>query len=137
MTAVSTSTGVIPATGATGTYSVPILSYYYSFDLFGRSANAVAALPYAVGNFRGTVAGAGEHIYRSGLLDSVYRLSVNLKGGPALPPKEFGKWRQKLLLGASLKVVAPTGQYDPTKLINWGTNRWSFRGSGRVLHISL
>jgi hypothetical protein len=23
--------------------------------------------------------------------------------------------------------MAPTGQYDPTKLINWGTNRWSFK----------
>jgi Putative MetA-pathway of phenol degradation len=32
-----------------------------------------------------------------------------------------------VLLGASLKVEAPTGQYDPTKLVNWGTNRWSFK----------
>ena len=24
-------------------------------------------------------------------------------------------------------MTAPTGQYDPTKLINWGTNRWSFK----------
>ena len=119
--------GVIPATGATGTYSVPILSYYHSFSFFGRSANAVASLPYGVGDFQGTVAGAAEHLYRSGLLDSVYRISVNLKGGPALPPQKFGKWRQKVLLGASLKVIAPTGQYDPTKLINWGTNRWSFK----------
>jgi len=23
--------------------------------------------------------------------------------------------------------VAPTGQYDPTKLINWGNNRWAFK----------
>src|SRR5271170_1949085 len=119
--------GVVPSTGATGTYSVPILGYYYSFSFFGRSANIVASLPYAEGNFQGTVAGAGEHLYRSGLLDSVYRVSVNLKGGPALTPREFIKWRQKVLLGVSLKVIAPTGQYDPTKLINWGTNRWSFK----------
>ena len=97
--------GVIPATGATGTYSVTILSYYYSFDFFGRSANVVTSLHYGVGNFQGTVAGAGEQLYRSGLLDSVYRFSVNLKGGPALAPQKFGKWRQKLLLGASLKVI--------------------------------
>ena len=37
------------------------------------------------------------------------------------------KWRQKTLLGVSLKVVAPTGQYDPTKLINLGANRWAFK----------
>jgi hypothetical protein len=40
---------------------------------------------------------------------------------------EFRKWQQKLLVGASLKVVAPTGQYDPTKLINLGANRWAFK----------
>ncbi len=37
------------------------------------------------------------------------------------------KWQQKTLLGVSLKVVAPTGQYDPTKLINLGANRWAFK----------
>ncbi len=119
--------GALPVADATGTYSVPILSYYHSFNFFGRSANVVATLPYGVGNFRGTVNGAGEHLYRSGLVDSVFRVSVNLKGAPAMPVQEFVKWKQKMLLGASLKVIAPTGQYDPTKLINWGTNRWSFK----------
>jgi hypothetical protein len=119
--------GSLPVDDATGTYHVPIVTLYHSFSLFGRSANALASLPYARGNFQGTVAGAGMQIYRSGLLDSVYRVSVNLKGGPALEMRDFSKWRQKVLLGASLKVQAPTGQYDPTKLINWGTNRWSFK----------
>jgi Putative MetA-pathway of phenol degradation len=119
--------GALPVSGATGAYSVPIFSYYHSFGFFGRSANIVASLPYGVGNFRGTAFGAEQHLYRSGLLDSVFRISVNLKGGPAMPPQKFIKWKQKVLLGASLKVIAPTGQYDPTKLINWGTNRWSFK----------
>ena len=107
--------GVVPIGGATGTYSVPIFSYYHAFSFFGRSANVVASLPYGVGNFQGTVAGAGTHLYRSGLLDSTFRLSVNLNGGPAMPPQKFIKWKQKMLLGASLKVMAPTGQYDPTQ----------------------
>ena len=119
--------GALPVSGATGTYSVPIFSYYHSFGFFGRSANIVASLPYGVGNFQGTTLGAEKQLYRSGLLDSVYRFSVNLKGGPAMPPQEFIKWKQKVLLGASLKVLAPTGQYDPTKLINWGANRWGFK----------
>ena len=119
--------GALPVSDAKGTYSVPILSYYHSFDFFGRSANVVASLPYGVGNFNGTIAGAGTNLYRSGLIDSVYRLSVNLKGGPAMQPREYMKWKQKVLLGVSVKIIAPTGQYDPTKLINWGTNRWSFK----------
>jgi hypothetical protein len=119
--------GALPVSDAKGTYSIPIFSYYHSFDFFGRSANVVASLPYGIGNFNGTVAGAGANLYRSGLIDSVFRLSVNLKGGPAMPAREFVKWNQKVLLGASIKILAPTGQYDPTKLINWGTNRWSFK----------
>lgn len=119
--------GALPVSGATGVYSVPIFSYYHSSGVFGRSANVVASLPYAVGNFQGTVLGAERHLYRSGLLDSSFRFSINLKGGPSMPPQEYMKWQQKVLLGVSLKVLAPTGQYDPTKLINWGTNRWSFK----------
>ncbi len=119
--------GAAPITGATGTYHVPILSYYHSFGVLGRSANMNIALPYAVGNFQGNVAGQPHQIYRSGLLDSTYRVSVNLKGGPSMPAQEFRKWRQKTLLGVSLKVLAPTGQYDPTKLVNWGANRWAFK----------
>ena len=32
-----------------------------------------------------------------------------------------------MLLGASLVVIAPTGQYDPMHVINWGINRWAFK----------
>jgi hypothetical protein len=119
--------GAIPITGATGTYNVPVFSLYHSLDFFGRSANITASLPYAVGTFSGDVLGKGRSIYRSGLLDFSVRFSVNLKGGPAMPAEQFAKWRQKTILGLSLKVVAPTGQYDPTKLINWSINRWAFK----------
>jgi hypothetical protein len=119
--------GTVPITGATGTYSVPIVTLYHSLDFFGRSANINLALPYGVGNFSGDVLGKDRSAYRSGLLDFNMRFSVNLKGGPAMSAKEFAKWKQKMILGASLKVLAPTGQYSPTKLINWGINRWAFK----------
>ncbi len=119
--------GTIPITGATGTYHVPVFSYYHSFGLFGRSANITASLPYAVGTFSGNVFGTDMSVYRSGLLDFSARISVNLLGGPAMEAQEFMKWRQKRILGASLKVIAPTGQYSSTKLVNWGINRWAFK----------
>jgi len=81
--------GSVPITGAVAHINVPIFTYYHSLSFFGRSANVTASLPYGVGNFRGTVAGAEAHAYRSGLLDSVYRFSVNLKGGPAMPLQDF------------------------------------------------
>ena len=41
--------------------------------------------------------------------------------------KEFADWEQDLIIGASLRVIAPWGQYDDTKIVNIGTNRWSFK----------
>ena len=119
--------GTVPITGATGTYNVPVISYYHSLSFFGRSANITASLPYAVGTFSGKVLGNEKSVYRSGLLDFSARFSVNLLGGPAMQPQEFAKWKQRRILGVSVKVIAPTGQYDPTKLINWGINRWAFK----------
>jgi Putative MetA-pathway of phenol degradation len=119
--------GTIPVTGATGSYNVPTLSYYHSFNFFGRSANFTAFLPYGVGTFQGKLLAANRQIYRSGLLDATFRFSVNLLGGPAMTAPELAKWKQKVLIGTSLTVVAPTGQYVPTHLVNWGINRWAFK----------
>ncbi|HTT20130.1 MAG TPA: transporter [Candidatus Sulfotelmatobacter sp.] len=119
--------GAVPITGAQADVNLPIASYYRSLAFFGRSANLTIAVPYGEGDFRGTVVDVPRFAHRSGSLDAVVRFSVNLIGGPAMQPGEFLKWRQTVLLGASLTVVAPTGQYDPTRLINWGSNRWGFK----------
>lgn len=119
--------GAVPIADATAKANVPILAFYHSFRAFGRSANVTVSLPYGEGNFQGKVLGSETNAYRSGLFDSVYRLSVNLLGGPAMNAPEFRKWRQRNLVGASLRVVSPTGQYDSTKLINFGNNRWAFK----------
>ena len=119
--------GVVPLNDTIGTYSVPVFTYYHSFGLLGRSANISASIPYAIGTFEGEVIGSDTQIYRSGLLDTTFRLSVNLKGGPAMQLSEMRTWVEKSLVGVSVKVVAPTGQYHPNRLINWGSNRWSFK----------
>jgi hypothetical protein len=119
--------GALPVTDASATVNVPVLTLYHSLNFFGRSANILASLPYGVGDFRGTVMTTQTTVHRSGLLDSAFRFSVNLKDGRAMEPLEMRQWHQTTLIGISLKVVAPTGQYDPTKLINFGTNRWSFK----------
>ena len=119
--------GTAPITGATARAHVAIFNYSRSLSFFGRTANFTASLPYGVGNFRGIVVGAETRAYRSGLLPATFRFSVNLIGGRAMNVAEFMKWRQKTILGISLRLVPETGQYDPTKLINFGTNRWAFK----------
>jgi hypothetical protein len=59
--------------------------------------NVVASLPYEVGNFKGTV-GTEMHVYRSGLLDSVYRVSVNLMCAPAMPVEKFARASSDVLI---------------------------------------
>jgi hypothetical protein len=118
---------VLPITDATSRLNISVFSLYHTFNFFGHSASITASLPYGVANFEGTFIDNEKKFYRSGLLDSNYRFSVNLKGGPAMTVKEYHSWKQKTLLGVSLKVVAPTGQYDPTKLVNNGANRWGFK----------
>lgn len=119
-------TGSIPIT-TSGKYNVPVFSYYHSLSFLGRSANVIASLPYGVGNFQAAALGRQKSAYRSGLFDLSVRFSVNLKGGPAMPFEQFSKWKQKTILGASLRVIAPTGQYSSNNQINWGINRWALK----------
>lgn len=118
----------VPITDASGTVHSPVASYYRAFGLAGRSANITGSMPFAIADFRGKVVGQDRAAHRAGIGDVVLRLAVNLKGGPARTAPEFMKGKQpSSLLGASLKVVMPTGQYDPARLINIGTNRWAFK----------
>lgn len=119
--------GASPIENGTARLNAPNLTYYRAFSLFGRSANVIAGVAYGVGDFEGSLGGAAVSTHRSGLFDPVVRVSVNLIGGPAMSLPEMRTWRQETLLGVSLKVTAPTGQYDSTKLINLGTNRWAFK----------
>jgi hypothetical protein len=104
------------------------LGYGRTFGVLGRQALVTAALPYAWGDAEGDVGEERRRITRSGLADMRAKLAVNLLGNPAMSPAEFARTpHDRLLIGASLTVSAPTGQYDETKLINLGTNRWAFK----------
>src|SRR5579859_1860378 len=119
--------GSVPVTGATARVNLAVFSYTHALSFFGRTSNFTSSLPYAIGNFQGSIGSTQRSRYRSGLMVSSFRFSVNLKGGPAMDLAEFRQWRQKNLLGVSIRVLPPTGQYDPTKVINFGTNRWAFK----------
>jgi hypothetical protein len=117
----------LPVTDSNGRIGSEIASYFHTFDCFGRSANVTLLLPYAVGHFRGDVNGVHQELYRSGLGAAAARVSVNLFGARAMNLEEYSRWKQKTLLGASLTVESPTGQYDGARLINIGEHRWAFK----------
>jgi len=101
-------------------------AYVRTFSFFGMSAKADAIVPFAFGDWEGKLAGQDTSRSATGFGDPSVRLAVNFVGAPALEIPRFMTYRQKTVVGASLRVVAPLGQYDNTKIINLGTNRWTF-----------
>jgi len=108
--------------------NIPIVGLGHTFGLLGRQALVTAALPYAWGEVTGQVGEQQGRITRSGLADVRSKLSVNLYGSPARTPAEFARANTRtVIIGTSLTVLVPTGQYNPAKLVNLGTNRWAFK----------
>jgi hypothetical protein len=104
-----------------------IAAYARVFRAFGQSAKADVILPYSF--LSGSASFNGRELDReiAGFGDPRVRVSVNLYGAPALTLKEFASYEQDLIVGASLQVSVPGGQYDASKVVNLGANRWSFK----------
>ena len=102
------------------------LGYLRSIDFFGMAGRVGFAVPSATGSWEATFAGRDTSTTRTGLGDPILKFSVNFVGSPALTMSEFRSYRQSTVVGASIAVTAPLGQYFPDRLINLGTNRWSF-----------
>jgi len=129
----SRSTGAIifdptlPITDADATINGLALGYGTTFGLFGKLTLVSAVVPVAWGDVSGRVGEEAHAITRSGLADSRFKLSMNLRGNDAKPLREFVKTPRRSIVGASVSISAPTGEYDKTKLINIGNHRWAFK----------
>lgn len=100
------------------------LAYARVLDIGGQSAKFDLIVPYA--SLNGTADYIGQPVARdiSGFGDPKLRLSMNFLGAPALTLDQFAGYRHDLIVGGSLQVSLPIGQYDPAKLVNIGSNRW-------------
>jgi outer membrane putative beta-barrel porin/alpha-amylase len=118
----------LPISDVTAHVNGVVLGWGRTFGLLRRQALVTATLPYAFADVSGQVYEEQRSVTRSGPADFRARLALNLYGSPAQTPREFAaRKRSPLLIGTSLTVTAPTGQYYGDKLINIGTNRWAFK----------
>ena len=117
----------VPIENVRGTTDAAIAGYGQTFALFGRVASLSVAVPYANAAYDGDVFETSHHVTRNGFGDLGMRFALGLVGSPAVNLKEFMRRTPAPALGVSLVVVAPTGQYFPDRLINLGSNRWSFK----------
>ena len=117
----------LPIENLTAKLHTPIAVYVRAIDFFGMSAKVDGVVPFATATWRGQLAGVDTSTSRTGFGDPKFRLAVSFLGAPAMRAREFRQFKQKTIVGASLQVTAPLGQYDPSKLINLGSNRWTFK----------
>jgi hypothetical protein len=102
-----------------------VLEYTRYFSLFHHAAWAEPAVPF--GNMAGSVSGTQIRSSSAGTGDSSYQAGILLKGGRALSVAQFATYHPSTTLGTSLSITAPTGQYSADKILNLGSNRWSFK----------
>ena len=117
----------IPVTDVRARLDQATLGYARTFAFGSRPGLVSFGIPYVWGDVDGNVQEQARQIHRSGLADVRVKMSVNFVGPKAMSPAEFATAPRRTIVGASLTVQAPTGEYDETKLINLGTNRWAFK----------
>jgi len=126
---------------ATGEVHGATAAYVRTLGLFGKLAKFSTVVPYAWGDWAGKLDGVPASTSREGFADPRVQLAVNFIGSPAVKLKDFRTYSEGTIVGASLLAVMPLGQYDPAKLINLGSNRWSFRPrlgfSSRIKRLTL
>lgn len=128
----------LPITGVDSRIHHALAGFVYNFGLVGRTANVQVNFPYSWGESQGFVEGEYRQRIISGQTDFRARLSVNLLGAPTMDVAGFRELRAnpRPIIGTSLLVQMPTGDYDADKLLNAGTNRWAVKPAvGAILPI--
>lgn len=117
----------LPLVGVDSTIRTGVFAYQQTISLVGRTTNIQFELPYTDATTSGEFRGNTVDREISGIGDVSATISINLMGAPTMTRAEFQAFRQnpKPILATSLKVVAPTGEYEPDELVNIGTNRWA------------
>jgi hypothetical protein len=104
-----------------------VFAFAHTLDLWGRSGKVDVVLPYTWLSGEALYEGAPIERVENGPADTAFRVSMNFYGAPALNLRDFAAYRQDLIIGASLQVFVPTGQYDDERIVNIGLNRWAFK----------
>ncbi len=127
--------GIEDATMSLDTWAV---SYLRTFELLGKSAQIRIVQPWQDGSWSGMVNDSPVATRRRGLADTELRLAVHLLGAPPLEGKAYAAYRAsrpiETVAGIALSVQVPTGEYMDDKLINLGTNQFTFRPEIGIVH---
>ena len=119
---------------ATADIDTYLFSYVRVLDVFGRSGRIDFLVPYSTGRWEGLLEGQPASTEREGFRDPLIRFAVNLLGSPAQRGADFRPRNNNTIVGLGLEISPPLGEYQNDKLINLGSNRWSFRPHLGLVH---
>jgi Putative MetA-pathway of phenol degradation len=119
--------GSSPVQNLDVTNNVINLGYVQTFPFLDKLARLAVSMPFGFLNGTAKFQGIDTAGSRTGFYDGRIKFGVNLLGSPALAPKDFQKFQEHTVFGASIVISVPVGQYYPSKLINLGSNRWGFK----------
>ena len=119
-------------TGARVNLNQGSIGYTRYFGLFHRLFWVKATLPMA--GLDGSISDTKVQGSVTGTGDTSYQISALLKGGPALSLAQFENYKPTTTVGMSISITAPTGLYDSIKVLNLGSDRWSFKPEIALSH---
>ena len=118
--------------GAKFDVSQGAVAYTRYFGFLHRLMWVEAGIPIA--GLGGSISGTNIQGSVTGTGDSTYSVALLLKGGPALSMAQFDGYKPTTILGVSLIITAPTGLYNRNKILNLGSDRWSFKPEIALSH---
>jgi len=124
----------LPVDDLDGKLNIGAIGYTRTLGLLNRNAKFKAYVPYAFGDWVGTLEGKPATRDAQGFGDIRLKMEWNILGAPALSSRDFVSWQQKTLVGTSVLVVMPTSDYNSNRVLNLGANRWSVRPEIGVSH---
>lgn len=115
-----------------------VFKYIHSFSFLNKSAQISIAQAQHNSRWSGLLNGVPTAIRRVGLSDPILRFAINLKGAPPLKGKQYLAYRVskdiETIIGLGIAIQLPYGEYMDDKLINLGTNRFTFRTQLGAVH---
>ncbi len=115
-----------------------VIEYIRPFRIGKKQGRMDVRVPYSIARWEGDLSGNPTSVKRNGFSDPRIRLSVNLLGPSAMEPKEMRDYLMThpvyTIVGVSLSVTMPFGQYYNDKLLNLGQNRFVFRPQAGFVH---
>jgi hypothetical protein len=116
----------LPVEDVDGDVHLVVARYVRSLSLFNLPSKLKVVLPWSDGHWEGFLEDEFRTRDATGMADMRIVVETIFSGTRPMTVEEMREYTSRTVFGAKLQVIAPTGDYDNTRAINLGANRWTF-----------